>query len=649
MSAWSDHVTAPFQREFGSLWVVSDPDEILLAPTVSHILVERGFTLTPYRDPLAFRLLYETEILPRSGAAAFIVYVEGDAADVVPWDVMASARVQTLSIAELFDGLDSNAVRSIGTARFDDLWQIVGSRSAMPTLGTIATRDFLAANIYRVVPGLMRHPDDLWVEAFDLFFRGESLPTKLAGHVAERACRPDGMSVAEAASILSDRAVFLERAQSDWNVFAEAVSIGVEAPRHIIPFATPRIRTSLDSMVLDGTISPTVVDDIPQSVPAWMRIGMARDKLAARELVDRRIDALASEIPGRDASHRDWLRFAERHADVVDRWRALQSDAGSADLLEELAPSIDGAFFTWLEQNFDSLGLNSFAAAPSIVHQVAPHMAHRRRAGAGRQALIVMDGLALDQWLVIERRLRDLRPDVAIDAASCFAWLPTTTGVSRQAIFAGDQPRAFAKTLGSTSPEPGAWRRFWLNEGVPPQQIHYEKGLGHPGSCTSLIDGPIADGAEIVGLVVDTVDELLHGETFGKRSLVGRIEHWLDLGEWDRLVGALLDASYQIIVTADHGNVDAAGMGRPSEGSSAEERSERVRIYDGEALRQRSLATIPGSRIIQPGGLPDACKPLFAAFGRAFIPLGRRAVVHGGTSIEEVIVPFIRISRKEKT
>ena len=88
-------------------------------------------------------------------------------------------------------------------------------------------------------------------------------------------------------------------------------------------------------------------------------------------------------------------------------------------------------------------------------------------------------------------------------------------------------------------------------------------------------------------------------------------------------------------------------MGRPSEGSIAEERSERVRIYDSEALRQKSLTIITGSRVLQPGGLPETYKPLFAPHGRAFIPEGRRAVVHGGTSLEEVIVPFVRISRKE--
>lgn len=193
-----------------------------------------------------------------------------------------------------------------------------------------------------------------------------------------------------------------------------------------------------------------------------------------------------------------------------------------------------------------------------------------------------------------------------------------------------------------------AWRRFWLNEGLLEKQVFYAKGLGRPRSCDDIIGGPVADGTEVIGLVVDTVDELLHGELFGKHEFVGRIDHWLALGEWDRLVHSLIDADYHIYVTADHGNVDAVGMGRPSEGSIAEARGERVRIYDSEALRAKSSTTIASSRILQPGGLPHTYKPLFAPHGRAFISDRRRAVVHGGTSLEEVIVPFVRISRKEK-
>lgn len=649
MTAWSDHILAPFQREFSHLWVVTDPDEILLAPTVAPILAKRGFELVTYRDPLAFRHRYESEIRDAVGGGTYIVHVRGDASTIVPWDVLSEARVHALSIPELFGALDANAVRAVGSERYDDLWQITSSRPNMPTIGTVATKDFLAVNLYRVVPDLLRRPTDLWEQAFDIFFRGSPLPHLIAWHVAERACRPDGMSVELAASILSDRATFIDRVQRDWNSFARASARGEEPTADVIPFALPGIRVNLDSMVLDGTIAPAKVDLVPPSTPSWMLVGMVRDDEAARALAEQRIDLLRQDIPKKGATHGEWLRFAERHAEIVDAARSLAADRARPDPMAGIAPAIDVALFDWLESDFDGLSFNSYASAPSIVHQIAPHMAHRRLTGERRQALIVVDGIALDQWLILERRLRVNYPDLLIDTRSCFAWLPTVTGVSRQAIFTGDQPRAFAKTLGSTAPEPTAWRRFWVNEGLAESQVFYTKGLGQPGSCDEVISGAIADGVEVLGLVVDTVDELLHGELFGKQALVGRIEHWLGLGEWDRLVCSLIGAGYRIYITADHGNVDVVGMGRPSEGSAAEERGERVRIYDSEALRQKSSATIAGSRVLQPGGLPNTYKPLFAPHGRAFIPDGRRAVVHGGTSLEEVVVPFVRISRKETT
>ena len=525
MTAWSDHVTAPFQRDFGHLWVVSDPDEILLAPTVAPILAQRGFELVTYRDPLAFRHRFETEMRDAPEGGAYIVHVRGDAGTTVPWDVLNEARVHSLSIPELFGALDANAVRAVGSERYDDLWQVTSSRPTMPTMGTVATKDFLAANLYRVVPDLLRRPTDLWEQAFDLFFRGSPLPHLIARHVAERACRPDDLSVEVAASILSDRATFIDRVQRDWDLFARASARGEEPPADVIPFALPGIRVNLDSMVLDGTIAPGKVDLVPPSTPGWMLVGMVRDDDAARALAAQRIDLLQQDIPREGATHGDWLRFAERHAEIVDAARSLAADAPGPDPMAEIAPAIDVALFAWLESGFDGLSFNSYATAPSIVHQIAPHMAHRRRAGERKQALIVVDGIALDQWLILERRLRANQPDVLVDTRSCFAWLPTVTGVSRQAIFTGDQPRAFAKTIGSTSPEPAAWRRFWVNEGLAENQVLYAKGLGHPGSCDEVVSGPIAGGAEVIGLVVDTIDELLHGELFGKQALISRIEH----------------------------------------------------------------------------------------------------------------------------
>lgn len=650
MSAWSDNVTAPFQREFASLWVVSDPDEILLTPTVAEVLAGRGFETITYRDPLAFRLLYETEITGNSSDARFIVRFGGDARRAVPWDVLEAARFEALSIPDLFANMDASTVRAIGAERYDDLWQIVISRPGLPRMGTGATKDFIATNIYRVVPDLLRQPENIWEQAFDLFFHGAALPWLIAEHVASRARRPEGMTVGDAASILEDRATFVDRVQADWDRYAQSVARGEEPAADIIPFAVPGIRTKLDSMVLDGTIKPAKVETVPASTPAWMRIGMVKDAAAAQALAEQRIARMKDDIPKPHAGYAEWLHFAERYAEVIDGWRATaMSDSESSGPLSDLVPAIDDAFFAFLENGFDALSSNSFANAPSIVHQVAPHMVHRRHLGERRQALIVVDGLALDQWHILERRLRQDRPDLLIDNRSCFAWLPTLTGVSRQAIFAGDQPRTFPKTLGSTSAEANLWKRFWVNEGLTERQIFFAKGLGEKGSSEAVLAPAIDDGIEIIGVVVDTIDEMMHGELFGKQGLTKRIEHWLDFGEWSKLVSSLVDAGYSIYLTADHGNVDVVGMGRPSEGVLAEARGERCRIYDSDALRQKSAETIAGSRILQPGGLPESYRPLFAPEGNGFIPPGKSAVVHGGTAIEEVIVPFVRISRKEKS
>jgi acyl CoA:acetate/3-ketoacid CoA transferase alpha subunit len=43
-------------------------------------------------------------------------------------------------------------------------------------------------------------------------------------------------------------------------------------------------------------------------------------------------------------------------------------------------------------------------------------------------------------------------------------------------------------------------------------------------------------------------------------------------------------------------------------------------------------------------GLPGNFMPLFAGARTAFVPQGEQLVVHGGISMEELIVPFVKVS-----
>ena len=92
--------------------------------------------------------------------------------------------------------------------------------------------------------------------------------------------------------------------------------------------------------------------------------------------------------------------------------------------------------------------------------------------------------------------------------------------------------------------------------------------------------------------------------------------------------------------------MDAVGVGRPNQGVIAETRGERerVRVYRSESLRADSAAAYPSTLPLDIAGLPTNFMPLFAGGRSAFVSDGDQVVVHGSVSVEELIVPFMKVS-----
>jgi hypothetical protein len=108
----------------------------------------------------------------------------------------------------------------------------------------------------------------------------------------------------------------------------------------------------------------------------------------------------------------------------------------------------------------------------------------------------------------------------------------------------------------------------------------------------------------------------------------------------------LLNHGFQVTITADHGNIEAVGCGRPLEGAVADLRGERVRIYSDSRLRTMVQERFPETLAWPAIGLPDDFLPLLAPGRRAFIKPGDHIVAHGGISLEELIVPVIQVERR---
>ena len=66
-------------------------------------------------------------------------------------------------------------------------------------------------------------------------------------------------------------------------------------------------------------------------------------------------------------------------------------------------------------------------------------------------------------------------------------------------------------------------------------------------------------------------------------------------------------------------------------------------VFAHEALRGQAAAMVPGSVAWSGPGLPDNYFVLLAPPGGAFTTAGAELIGHGGISIEEIVVPYVRL------
>ncbi len=255
-----------------------------------------------------------------------------------------------------------------------------------------------------------------------------------------------------------------------------------------------------------------------------------------------------------------------------------------------------------------------------------------------------MDGLALDQWIVLRDVLQSQRQDLIFRESAVFAWIPTVTSVSRQAAFAGKPPIYFPASINTTNREQSLWAQFWADQGLTGPATAYARGLGD-GDIDKVREILSHPQIRVAGLVVDKVDKIMHGMELGAAGMLNQVRQWAMQGFMSELIDTLLDQGFQIFLSSDHGNIEARGCGRPAEGAVADIRGERVRVYPDDLLRAAVKERFRDAIEWPSLGLPDDYCALLAPHRKAFIRDGETIVGHGGISIEELIVPLIQIER----
>jgi hypothetical protein len=385
-------------------------------------------------------------------------------------------------------------------------------------------------------------------------------------------------------------------------------------------------RADLGQLFAAGLLVAVVANP---ALPSWASFGVR--SASPGERAEVLLDTMPGPFPPADAA--GWIQLGTWWGEV----RRLVAGE-SLDLAQrawERWAQMDAAFLAWLQERFGAV-LSSAARWPPALHRVAHHLARRLREGqAERVVLVVLDGLGHTQWA----HLRERTGLNVVEAGSTFAMVPTYTSVSRQAIFAGELPVGFPDTLWRTDPEKRRWRELWVAQGMDVTEVAYHRVGGHfPHDRIEFA------AARAVGVVINAVDDFMHGaELLGDAQLLANLDAWVANGFLVDLVRRADDAGFEVWLTSDHGNLECLPAGAPSEGLGIEGAGKRLLRYPNRVLRDASGAV--GITWDHIPGLPESADHLLRfAPGRLAYTSQSLSVTHGGLSLDEVIVPLLRVT-----
>ncbi len=646
-------VSSLFPPNTHPVTIVSDPDQLLADESLLSELNKRGFTLLTESDPILLRSRIDS--LKPWQVEKPVIVITSLSLEALPYDLWETAYHLQLSLHDYFPNLAYPIIQNLSPyqrARLMDCPQ------PATRFGQQLSAEFVLRQVFKLPLEDLARPSS-FIGWLDEFHNGLApLPTVLLAILLAHLCQLPVYTEWPLNDLLTDKAAFNDFIQKQWMQYVnKTVGDWGGTSYFLTKRRTPRLlsfdkdtalQDTLPRLVRTGSLAPLEVGNL-SSAPTWARPALLvskadRHPLRMAELSTELFDCLEGLI--KSERWEDWQPIALLWAELnLLRADSIDPDSASTPTFLKLQAYLDRAFTSWLQERYTSLGSQRLPV-PHHVHHVPHYLNYRRELGLKKIALIVLDGLALMDWLLIRNAWQVSQPDWHIDEKLLLAQIPTITSISRQALISGLRPADFAATIQTNSNEARQWVSFWTRNGIPPESCAYVSvDFRRDPTTVELTDPRLS----FLCLVERTVDEIVHGNVLGNTDLVGSIKVWLDNKKLpqhlESTISQLLGQGFVVFITSDHGHTEATGIGQPNEGILAQTRGRRARIYSDRNIALQTLATYNTSLLWENDGLlPDDLYAILPDQRWAFAIKNQPMITHGGISIDEVIVPFIEIT-----
>ena len=319
----------------------------------------------------------------------------------------------------------------------------------------------------------------------------------------------------------------------------------------------------------------------------------------------------------------DWHQIATLFGD------AISQSIGSEQfvLVLELIKEVNEKFQEYIKSKYAQIKNSNPIKRPQIVSKILDYIDFNYKKDS--IALMVIDGLSFWQYSLIKNRLPGIKKEEIT-----FSWIPSITQLSRQAIFRGSSPLESYKQ--NPSSESKLWKDYWKSKSFNDFEILYQ----HDSINISKIDG-----IKRLGIVYKDLDDYMHSSK-DYNDLLKLTENWFVRSKIQATIQDLLSKGFRVIITSDHGNIQAKGWrglnGKEKLGTNKSgSRSERHLEYSVKRLKDEFLDNNPEL-------LDSIVEEEQALYFKDDLSFSRRddLVTHGGAHFLEVVIPFIEITNE---
>ncbi len=315
-------------------------------------------------------------------------------------------------------------------------------------------------------------------------------------------------------------------------------------------------------------------------------------------------------------SYRDWYRVAEEKAQI-DRYSVQYG-------LNIDTSKINTLFQSYVLGSFGTLSSKIDRKTPVLVSHAMEYM-HEQ---SDKFVIIVMDGMSEFDWNIISQSFSN----VDYEQAAAFAMIPSTTSISRQCLLSNKFPSQLIAPW-VQSKEKAEFTECAKALGYADSQIGYSRGY----------DTEFNSSVRCGAVIINDVDDMVHAQPQGRLGMYNDISVLSDEGKLRHLSERLLAKGFDVYITADHGNTLCNGIGRfVGAGVDVETKSHRMVVLKDFADKEK-MADKFGLIEYPKYYLPKEYDYLICNTDTSLDNPGEQVMTHGGMTIDEVVVPFIKI------